>query len=225
MSTSHAHSGQTYLPGMGHHWLMPLYDPLTRLIGVTALHDVLIDQADPQPGQRILEIGCGTGNLTLRVKARQPDAAVTGLDPDPTALRRARRKAGRRGLAVRWDQAFAEQLPYADAAFDRVLSALMLHHLSSDTQAAALREARRVLAPGGVLHVLDFGGATDPADGVVARMGHRNAMLRDNYGDRIPEHLRAAGFAEVTEVAHRVRRLLGRITYYRAAVPAVGGTG
>ena len=222
MSTDHAPSHQTYVPGMGHDWLLPLYDPLTRLMGVTALHDALIDQAGPRPGQRILEIGCGTGNLALRVKARQPDAQVTGLDPDRGALTRARRKATRRGLAVGWDHGFAEQLPYRDGAFDRVLSALMLHHLSAETRIAALREVRRVLVPGGVLHLLDFGGATDPADGVVARMGHRNRMLRDNYGDSIPERMREAGFADAGEVDHRVRRVMGRITYYRAVAPGAG---
>jgi predicted Rdx family selenoprotein len=48
-------------------------------------------------------------------------------------------------------------------------------------------------------------------------------MLRDNYGDRIPERMRDAGFAEATEVAHRVRRIMGRVTYYRAVAPAAGG--
>lgn len=222
MSTAHAHD-RDYLPGMGRHWLMPLYDPLTQLMGVRSLHDTLVAQADLQPGQRILEIGCGTGNLALRVKARQPAAEVTGLDPDRAALDRARRKAERRGLAARWDEGFAEDLPYADGAFDRVLSALMLHHMSADTKTAALREVRRVLAPGGVLHLLDFGGTTDPADGVMARRGHRNPMLRDNYGDGVPARMREAGFAEVAEVTHRVRRVMGRVTFYRAVAPAAGG--
>jgi ubiquinone/menaquinone biosynthesis C-methylase UbiE len=222
-ATTDAH--ENYVPGMGKHWLLPLYDPLTRLLGVGRLHNVLIDQLDPRPGQRILEIGCGTGNLALRVKQRQSGAEVTGLDPDRAALEHARRKAARRGVTVRWDHGFAEQLPYEDGAFDRVLSALMLHHLSAETRIAALRESLRVLAPGGVLHVLDFGGATESEDGVVARRGHRHPMLRDNYGDGIPKLMREAGFADTAEVAHRVRRIMGRITYYRAVAPITVETG
>jgi ubiquinone/menaquinone biosynthesis C-methylase UbiE len=228
---------------MGRHWLLPLYDPLTRLLGVTRLHDVLTDQLDPRPGQRILEIGCGTGNLTRRVKARQPGAEVTGLDPDQAALTRARRKAARRGLTVRWDQGFAEQLPYADGAFDRVLSAFMFHHLSAEAKPAALREVRRALVPGGVLHVVDFDGATDSADGVAGHRGHIYRLVRGDFvspdarggasaeprprdhGERIPELMRDAGFAEVAEVSHRVHRLIGRVTYHRAVAPAAGDAG
>jgi ubiquinone/menaquinone biosynthesis C-methylase UbiE len=217
-------SHQNYMPGMGKSWLLPLYDPLTRLFGVAGLHDVLIDQLDPRPGQRILEIGCGTGNLALRVKQRQSGADLTGLDPDRAALARARRKAARRRVTVQWDHGFAEQLPYADGAFDRVLSALMLHHLPAETRIVALREALRVLAPGGVLHVVDFGGATDRQDGLMARMGHRHPLLRDNYGDGIPKLMRQAGFVEAAEVTHRVRRIMGRFTYYRAVAPATLGT-
>lgn len=216
----HTHETAGYVPGMGRNWMLPLYDPLTRLLGVASFHRTLVDQADVQPGQRILEIGCGTGNLAILVKRRHRHADVVGLDPDAMALDRARRKAERQGLSMRWDQGFAESLPYADASFDRVLSALMLHHLGPDEKRAALREARRVLTPGGTLHLVDFGGATAPADGFMARRAHRNAMLRDNFGHRIPELMREAGFAEPAEVAHRVTWLLGRVTFYRAPVPS-----
>jgi hypothetical protein len=56
------------LPGMGSDWLLPLYDPLTRLLGVPAGHQRLVEQAKPAAGQRVLETGCGTGNLALLVK-------------------------------------------------------------------------------------------------------------------------------------------------------------
>lgn len=215
-TAEHAHG---YVPGMGHDWLLPLYDPFTRLLGVGSLHEALVDQAGVQPGQRVLEIGCGTGNLTLAVKRRVRDAAVTGLDPDPRALARARRKSGRAGLAVRWDRGFSEDLPYGDGSFDRVLSSLMFHHLDADAKRATLREVRRVLTPGGTLHLLDFGGSRDASDGFMARIAHRNHMLEDNFGDRIPTLMREAGFVEVGAVAHRIHRLMGRATYFRALAP------
>lgn len=208
-------SADAYLPGMGHDWLLPLYDPLTRLLGVTRLHLRLIEQADVRPGHRVLEIGCGTGNLAVAVKRVHRDAEVVGLDPDPKALGRARRKARRRGLSVEWDRGFGGELPYADASFDRVLSSLMLHHLEQDEKALALREARRVLTPGGELHVLDIGGATAAADGFMARRLHHSPRHADNYGDGIPRLMADAGFDATTEVAHVVKRFVGRITYYR----------
>ena len=136
-------SGKRYLPGMGRDWLLPLYDPLTRALGIPAAHRRLVDQADPRPGQRVLEIGCGTGNLALLLKRLRPEVHIVGLDPDAKALARARRKAARRALAVQMDRGFAEELPYPDASFERVLSAFMFHHLDPADKRRALCEVTR----------------------------------------------------------------------------------
>lgn len=208
-----------YVPGMGHHHLLPLYDPLSRLLGVAAIHRPLVDQAAVRPGQRLLEIGCGTGNLALLVARLHPGVEVTGLDPDRRALARARRKAARRGTPVRWDRGFAQELPYPDATFDRVLSSLMLHHLEADDKVAALREARRVLRPGGTLHVVDLAAAGAPR-GLVARIVHRRPRLAGTFEDRIPALLEEAGFADPAQVDHRDHRF-GPLSYYRATTPMV----
>lgn len=138
---------RTYLPGMDLHWLLPAYDPLTRLLGMPAAHRRLIDQVDLRPGQRVLEVGCGTGNLALQLKRLHPGVEMIGLDPDPRALARAARKARRARLPVRWDRGFAEQLPSEDDGLDHVLSAFMFHHLQAGERLAMLREIRRVLRP------------------------------------------------------------------------------
>lgn len=222
-ATSETHG---YLPAMGHHRLLPLYDVVTRLLGVGSLHRELVGHAGLRPGQRVLEIGCGTGNLCLLVKRRHPDVDVVALDPDPKALARAAAKAERRGLSLQVDRGFADALDYPDQHFDSVLSALMFHHLDPEQQLAALREARRVLRPSGWLHLVDFGGADDPSDGFIARRAHRNERLRHNLGERIPQLMVEAGLGDPTEVAHRVT-ILGRVTFYRASAgerPA-GGDG
>ena len=85
-----------FLPGMSRNWLLPLYDPLTQLLGIRSVHRRLLDQAAVRPGQRVLEIGCGTGTLLLTAKQNQPTATVVGMDPDLIALARAYRKARRR---------------------------------------------------------------------------------------------------------------------------------
>jgi ubiquinone/menaquinone biosynthesis C-methylase UbiE len=94
----------------------------------------------------------------------------------------------------------------------------MFHHLDLGGKRAMLREARRVLRPGGSLHLLDLGGTVDRSDGFLARRAYRNPRLRDNLGDRIPELMREAALADPTEVAHRVK-LVGRLTFYRAHAP------
>jgi SAM-dependent methyltransferase len=205
-----------FLPGMSRTWLLPLYDPLTRLLGIRRIHRRLLDQAGLRPGQRVLEIGCGTGNLLLAAKRTQPAVTVVGVDPDLTALARAHRKARRRGLGVQLDRGYADQLPYADDSVDVVLSSFMLHHVPADQREPALREVRRVLRPGGALHLVDIGGAAAPADGWIARRAHRHELTRDGLGAGIPDLLRQAGFTDVSETGSDVRRHVGRFAFYRA---------
>ena len=148
-----------FLPAMGRPGLLALYDPFTRLLGARDAHWPLVAQAGIEPGQTVLEIGTGTGSVLLLVARAAPDATVIGLDPDPEALAVAGRTLRRAGVPIRLDRGYADRLPYPDGSVDRVLSSFMLHHLQPDAQQAALREVRRVLAPGGRLHLVDFDGA------------------------------------------------------------------
>src|SRR5438270_8100613 len=120
-------SSRTYLPAAGHDWLLPLYDPIVKLLGGDAARRALLEQACIRPGQRILDIGCGTGSLVVLIKRQHPDVDVVGLDPDPKALARGRHKAARASVSIQFDQGFADALPYTDAAFDRVFSSFMFH--------------------------------------------------------------------------------------------------
>ena len=203
-----------YLPAMGRDWLLPLYDPFTRLIGIESAHRKLADEAALESAERVLEIGCGTGNLALLVKRMQPQLEVVGLDPDPKALARAARKARRAGLPLELDRGFADELPYPAGSFDRVLSSLMVHHLEADLRGPSLRQALRVLRPGGSLHLMDFGGDSHHLHGL-ARLARGSRTLEDNWDDRIPALMRQAGFVDAAETGHLTKRI-GRLTYYRA---------
>lgn len=210
-------AGRRFMPGMGRDWLLPLYDPFTRLIGIEPAHRALAEQAELESAERVLEIGCGTGNLALLVKRMRPQLEVVGLDPDPKALARAGRKARRREVALKLDRGFADELPYPDGSFDRVLSSLMFHHLEADLRTASLRQALRVLRPGGSLHLMDFGGDSHHLHGL-ARLARRSRTLQDNWDDRIPRHMREAGFADAAETGYLTKRI-GRLTCYRATRP------
>lgn len=213
--TEHPHTvdERHYLPPMGRRWLLPLYDPLTRLAGMRRVHTGLVDRADLQPGHRILEIGCGTGNLLLAVARRRPSTQLIGIDPDPAALRRARRKADRAGLPIRLDRAFAGELPIPDGSVDRVLSSFMLHHLDDEEKPRAMREVRRVLRPGGQLHLVDFAG-TPHKRGLRGHLLHRSPRLDGNLAELVLAGLREAGLTEVAENGHG-RSPFGGYTYYR----------
>ncbi len=222
MSTIRGDHRRTHAPHVGHNPPPRLYDTFHGLAGLGSYHRRLVEQADVRPGGRVLEIGCGTGNLAILAKRLHPDAEVVGLDADPKALDRARRKAERAGFSVQLACGLAQDLSYPDASFERVLSIFMFHHLGPEEKRRTLREVRRVLGPGGSLHSLDFGGETGYSDGLMARLSHRNELLRDNLGESVLALMREAGFADPKEETHRVTRLLGRVTSYRATVPREG---
>src|SRR6266481_3279246 len=67
---------RAYLPAASRDWLLPLYDPFVRLLGGNAAHGALIEQGDLRPSQRILEVGCGTGTLAVRIKRLQANVEV-----------------------------------------------------------------------------------------------------------------------------------------------------
>ena len=212
--TAHATTDGDYLPAAGRHALLPGYDLLTRLLGMPKNYDKLIAQADLADGMTVLEIGCGTGNVTIRAKHRHPGTELVGLDPDPKALIRAQRKA--RGLTgIRFERGYAQRLPFPDGTFDRVLSSMMLHHLDDATKAATAAEVFRVLRPGGRLHVLDVGGHMTAGDGFAARRMLRSIHAAGNLGDAIPRLLQDAGL-DCSEVATQRHRFVGRLTFYRA---------
>jgi ubiquinone/menaquinone biosynthesis C-methylase UbiE len=150
------HEERPFLPAAGRHWALPFYDPLVKLIGGDAFRRRLVERADLRAGQRVLDVGCGTGTLAVLLKELHPHVEVEALDPDPEALARAERKAERAGAAVSYRRGYADALPYDDGSFAHVFSSYMFHHLPPDTKTGMLREVRRVLAPGGKLHLVDF---------------------------------------------------------------------
>ncbi|TMS52131.1 class I SAM-dependent methyltransferase [Mycobacterium sp. DBP42] len=184
------HNRHDYLPAAGHDVFLPGYDLLTRALGMNPAYRDLVARAALSDGQRVIEIGCGTGNLTLRAKKAYPGADIVGTDPDPRALQRAERKAkGMSGIA--FTRAYAQDLPFGDGEFDQALSSMMLHHLDEATKASAAGELFRVLKPGGRLHIVDV------------------------RGDALPRLFEDAGF-DCAVVGSGSIRLAGKLTYLRA---------
>jgi ubiquinone/menaquinone biosynthesis C-methylase UbiE len=208
-------SSRTYLPAAGRDWLLPLYDPFVKLLGGDAARKALLDQATIRASQRVLDIGCGTGTLVVMIKRLHPGVEVVGLDPDPKALSRAKHKTERAALTVRFDQGFADELPYSDSLFDRVFSSFMFHHLPVDVKGEMLRAVRRVLKPDGEFHMLDFEGSQDAAHGILAHIIHSSHRLEDNSESRVLSLMTQAGLAEPKKVGRRAM-LFGHIAYYRA---------
>lgn len=212
-------SKQRYIPALAYRPLTALYDPLVRLTTREATFKAaLLQQAGLQPGQRALDLACGTGTLTVAAAQSHPQTEVIGVDGDPDILRRARSKAGRAGVPLRFDEALSHQLPYADASFDRVLSSLFFHHLNRSAKLATLREVRRVLKPGGELHVADWGKAASPLMRVLfygVQLLDGFPTTADNVAGRLPGFMRECGLLEVAETT-RYATMFGTLSLYRA---------
>lgn len=208
-------NGTKYIPALRFSWLTPVYDPvLRRMMPEVALKQRLIAQAQIAAGQRVLDLGSGTGTLTIMVKQNCPGAEVAGLDGDPQVLARARAKAAAAGEVIRFDQVLATALPYADGVFDRVLSSLMLHHLTTDDKQAAIAEAWRVLSAGGELHVLDFGPPQNALAWLISQVFRRLERTADNIAGRLPEMARQAGFTAVAQTEQHLT-IVGTLALYR----------
>jgi ubiquinone/menaquinone biosynthesis C-methylase UbiE len=210
---------QRYIPALSYRWLTPLYDPVVALTTrERAFKAALIEQANLQPGQRVLDLACGTATLTIAAKNAQPQAAITGLDGDPEILERARAKAQAAGVELPFDQALSHAMPYGDGTFDVVLSSLFFHHIDRASKLATLREVHRVLKPAGQLHIADWGKTANPpmrALFYLIQLLDGFKTTTDNVKGVLPEFMRQCGFADAAET-RRFATPLGTISLYRA---------
>ena len=215
-------SDRSYVPALSFDWLTRFYDPLIALsLRERALKGRLIDQAAIAPGHAVLDVGCGTGTLALLAKARQPSARVVGIDGDRAVLDIARKKIARAGLDVELHEALANADPtFAPASFDRILTSLVLHHLTLDEKREALAAMRRWLRPQGELHVLDFGPQENPILKLIARGVSRldgAQRLQANLEGRLPQLMCEAGFAAASEIG-RAFTPFGSVSFYKATL-------
>ena len=208
-----------YIPALGRDWLTPLYDPLQRwAMREDRFKRHLIRQAQIKPGHGVLDLGCGTGTLTILVKQTHPQSEVVGLDGDPKVLAIARAKATKAGLETTFDLGMAFEMPYPDHSFDRVLSSLVLHHLTTENKQRALHEVYRILRPGGELHVVDFGRPHTAWARLISRTLQRFEEVEDNLKGLLPEMFRQAGLDQVAETA-RYATVFGTLSLYQGQRP------
>ena len=212
-----------YVHALGFDALTRFYDAALRLLGESRFRRALVAQARIEPSHRVLDLACGTATLTLLAKQEHPDAHIVGLDGDGKPLAIARRKIGEAGAAIPFQHGLSFALPYADDSFERILSCLFFHHLTTENKRRTFEEAFRVLRPGGELHVADWGRPQD----VLMRVAFFSVQLldgfettRDHRAGRLPDLMHDAGFEAVEETQH-FNTLTGTLALYRVRKPQI----
>jgi len=207
---------EKYIPALRYNWLTPLYDSVMRWgMREDQFKSDLINQAQIKPGMRVLDLGCGTATLTIKIKQAFPEAEVVGLDGDARVLEIGRAKAEKAGVNITLDQGMSFDLTYPDHSFDRVLSSLVFHHLTTHNKQRTMAEVLRVLQPGGELHIADFGKPTTTWARLISLVMAGLEEASDNYKGRLPTLLRAACFDHASEIT-RYGTIFGTLTLYTA---------
>jgi ubiquinone/menaquinone biosynthesis C-methylase UbiE len=171
-------------------------------------HRLIRNGTQLEPGTRLLEVGCGVGAVLAVLGQEFPGVRLTGVDVEPKQLDYARGHLERAGVEADLLQADALELPFGDESFDHVWMMWFLEHVADPP--AVLREARRVLVPGGAITAIEVDYSTIRAEPTTPAL---EALFRSmvegmaasgwsDAGTRLPDWLREAGFREVDEGEH-----------------------
>ena len=207
-------TNEEYIPALSYRFLTPFYDFIQKyIVRDVRYKTLLVEQAKIQPGQHVLDLGCGTGTLAIMAKQIQPGAEVFGLDADPDMLKVAKYKSSQQKVLVKFEVGFTNKLPYPDASFDRVLSSIMIHHLKTLDKELTAREVYRVLKPGGQLHIIDFGKPSTWYGKMLGPFLHSFEEANDNIDGKLPEIFGAPGLK--TEIVGHFWTFFGDLAFLK----------
>lgn len=203
MADSHLMNGSSSkVPDTSGHVLRGLkaryYDFGNRLFGVPLVNRAHVHLISIDPGQSLLDIGCGTGEVLHQLHEVFGDGVeMYGVDPSDEILDVARRKLSQ-AKNVSIELGAGERLRFAEGAFDWVVSSLTLHHLPLPTKRAMVAEAHRVLKPGGRLLLSDFGKPTHLAGQLLAAIWSGHAFTREHLGNALRQIILEQGFSDLS---------------------------
>ena len=212
-------SKSTYTPPLRYNWLTPIYDTVIRaLTRETAWRSALIQQIDPSPDDRILDVGCGTGTLAVELNKPVPEAEIIGIDPDTAALGRALAKVDPRTQSLRFWEGFLSELSLPlNWKPNKIVSSLVFHQTPETMKRELLFTMRDLLAENGEIHIADYGFQKGPVMRALFRM---TVQMLDGVADTqpnadgiLPELMREVGLT--VDAGRTLPTPTGSISLYR----------
>lgn len=207
-----------YIPALRFHWLTNIYDWLIRvLMPEKEFKNALIHHANIQDNHTVLDFGVGTARLSIMAYKFNPKAAYKGIDIDSNILKIAKQKIENAKATIELIKYDGGILPFADSSIDRIITSLVIHHLTSEQKLEAFFEFKRILKHNGELHIADWGKASN----FLMRLMFNFVQLLDGYKTtndnvkgKLPNILKQAGFEKI-HISQKFNTVLGTIEIFQ----------
>lgn len=209
-----------FVPVLAFKGLTRFYDLLLRIsFPEKKIRQALIDQLQLQGNENLLDFGCGTGTLAIMIKEQFSYVNIVGIDVDDKVIAIANKKIEAKGLSIPIKKYNGEDLSsFPHQQFDKIVSSLVFHHISTRQKRVLLSHLFRMSKPGGQLHIADFGKAKGRyakfAFGLLRRFdGVENTSI--NAEGLLPDFIKIAGF-KLVESTQSVNTVFGTVEFIRA---------
>jgi ubiquinone/menaquinone biosynthesis C-methylase UbiE len=190
---------EKFIPAFDFHFLTKLFDLfISTVIPENRIKGELIDFMNIREGHKILDFGCGTGTLLLMGKQKHPEAHFEGIDIDPKILKIAEGKIQKENLDILLTEYDGGELPLENNSINKVMTSMMMHHLSTDKKLIAMGEIFRILVTGGEIFIADFGKQKNPFIALIGKIALKfEPEVEANFKGRLPQLLSDTGFRNV----------------------------
>lgn len=175
-----------------------LYNSQNFLNGAFLVYSRIIRLMMLNPGDKVLDVGCGTGTVLFRLYRKYGDrVSLYGIDPSGDMIQIAISRNKKLNAKVNFQKAIGESIPFKSGLFDWVMISLVMHHLPFEAKVVVIREARRVLKQGGKLLLSDFGKPQNLMGSIIAFIARGHAFMKENIRGDVNEILKRARFKKI----------------------------
>lgn len=208
----------SYIPALRFHWLTNSYDWIvSHLMPEKEFKRALLNNAKIQNDFTVLDFGIGTATLSIMAYTSNPNAKYIGIDIDDRILEVAYKKININKVDVKLIKYDGGTLPFLDNSFDRIITSLVLHHLTKEQKLETFFEFKRILKPDGELHIADWGKAAN----FLMRLMFNIVQLLDGYKTtndnvmgKLPLIINQSGFKHIT-ISQKFNTLLGTVEIFK----------